>query len=444
MAGIRADPPHRAWAGRFIRCWESGSRHRSRPGKSSSISADLSYLPDHRIGGSIVFPGAGYVEMALAAAREIFGTGSLRRWRTSNFRNSWSSIENVACSAQVVLDPASSEFAVYASRRCVPTIPGICMRADACGKPVEPTPAEVDLAHIRRRCPDAVRSRGVLPSVCRLPAIDYGPTFQGMAQLWRGEREVLAEIHVPSGVSEQLSDYRLHPAVLDACFQSMLAAFPTWANERGPKGEILRAGEDRALRFHATPSTRLFAYARLTEFSPTELKADLQVLDEAGDCLVEVQGLVCRPTGYRARKAEQHPLRISMEAQPRETARAGRGTRITSHRRRCWLPSCRRKAKPCGSGSIALDFRTNSKRCRGRSRPPTSCARCVSWAGRRRRARRCRSRRSPIDLGIAPHYHRWLGLILKELTADEHRFDRGPAPPLEGVVGRVPGVSRRS
>ena len=36
-------------------------------------TAGLSYLPDHRIGDSIVFPGAGYVEMGLAAAREIFG-----------------------------------------------------------------------------------------------------------------------------------------------------------------------------------------------------------------------------------------------------------------------------------------------------------------------------------------------------------------------------------
>ena len=36
-------------------------------------SVALSYLADHRISDSVVFPGAGYVEMGLAAAREIFG-----------------------------------------------------------------------------------------------------------------------------------------------------------------------------------------------------------------------------------------------------------------------------------------------------------------------------------------------------------------------------------
>ena len=38
-------------------------------------TADLDYLTDHRLGRSIVFPGAAYVEMALATARETFGPG---------------------------------------------------------------------------------------------------------------------------------------------------------------------------------------------------------------------------------------------------------------------------------------------------------------------------------------------------------------------------------
>ena len=49
---------------------------------------------------------------------------------------------------------------------------------------------------------------------------------------------MLAEVVVPAVLKERLSDYRLHPAVLDACFQTMLAAFPTWTKERGLDGEI--------------------------------------------------------------------------------------------------------------------------------------------------------------------------------------------------------------
>ncbi len=34
---------------------------------------DLTWLADHKVGGSVVFPGSAYAEMALAAAREWLG-----------------------------------------------------------------------------------------------------------------------------------------------------------------------------------------------------------------------------------------------------------------------------------------------------------------------------------------------------------------------------------
>ncbi len=40
--------------------------------------ADLPYLTDHCVREDVVFPGAGYVEMALAAATEVFGQAGLR------------------------------------------------------------------------------------------------------------------------------------------------------------------------------------------------------------------------------------------------------------------------------------------------------------------------------------------------------------------------------
>src|SRR5262249_41988212 len=36
----------------------------------------LPYLRDHRVQGSVVLPGAAYLEMALAAAAEVFGQGT--------------------------------------------------------------------------------------------------------------------------------------------------------------------------------------------------------------------------------------------------------------------------------------------------------------------------------------------------------------------------------
>ena len=150
-----------------------------------------------------------------------------------------------------------------------------------------------------------------------------------------------------------------------------------------------------------------------------------------------------RPIGHRAQRMRGalYEYQWKFASACRRPVRGG--TRVTSRRRMRWLRSCSRQARPCASGSIGCGFRTNSNRSRGRPRPPTSCAPCVNWAGRQRRTRRCRSRQLADRLGMAPQYHRWLRLMLKELTADEIASTRGAAPPVEGVVGRVPGMSGR-
>ena len=87
LAGIRDDASDRAWAVRCIRCWEIGSRHRSRPGAGPGYGElELSVGPsDRRLdrlsGRRICRDGA-------RGGPRNFRAGSLRRWRTSNSRSS--------------------------------------------------------------------------------------------------------------------------------------------------------------------------------------------------------------------------------------------------------------------------------------------------------------------------------------------------------------------
>ena len=109
-------------------CWEIGSRHRSRPGKSSWISPAWDTCRIIGSASSIVFPGAGYVEMALAVGREMFGPVPCV-------------LEDIEFSeipvprrGDVLLRPRSCSIPTRASSASTrapmhPTIPGICMRA---------------------------------------------------------------------------------------------------------------------------------------------------------------------------------------------------------------------------------------------------------------------------------------------------------------------------
>ena len=353
----------------------------SKPSWSVALdTASLGYLLDHRIGDAIIFPGAGYVEMALAAARETFGPVPCVV-EDIEFQKFLFLDQHAAPLAQVVLDPASSEFEV-------------CTRADASDnawdvhargcvrRSTRPAPDPVDLAEIRRRCPESFGREE-----CNRRFADcgyhYGPTFQGIAQLWRSEREVLAEIDAPSGLSERLSDYRLHPAVLDACFQTLLPALPMWTSWQGTNGETFVPVKIERVRFHATPPLRAFAHTRARCVAPTEFKVDIEVLDEAGNCCVEVQGLIVRPIGHGAQRIRGRLYEYQWKLAPLRSSGQGAGRAP---------PPVAGRAGPCPAA--------------GRRGPAPAVRSCplseripIALAGDRGRLHRARIARARLDAG---------------------------------------------
>ena len=396
LLGIRLEVPKPSW-------------------KVDLDSSDLSYLADHRIGDSTVFPGAGYVEMALAAAREIFGPIPCVL-EDIEFQRFLILDQNGAQAVQVELDPASSEFAVS-------------VRGDASDnswdvhatggirQAIQPTSVKLDLAQIVMRCPDLFSRE---ECNCRFAdaGYHYGPTFQGIERLWRGEREILAEVLVPRDLHEHLSDYRLHPAVLDACFQTMLAAFPTWTNGQVTKGEIFVPVKIDRIRFHAPPPPRMFAYTRVTNFGAGELKVDLQIVDESGGSLVEVRGLTARQTGYRGQRLNNTLYEYQWKLKAREAARGGRD----SHH----LPSPEVLGPVMQEAGEILRQRFNRARFQNefQARSREAAAAYIVRALRELGFSPALCGAVPIEqiaerLGIAPQYHRWLRLMLRELTASD-------------------------
>src|SRR5947209_295608 len=157
--------------------------------------------------------------MGLAAARETFGPVpcALDEVEFQNFL-----LLDRDCAARVVLD--SGNFSVFA-RTSSPDDTWELQARGQVRQLAATMPAAADLESVRRRCAEPVSVEECFGLLADL-GLHYGPTFRGIALLWRGDREALAEIRIPQELNEQRSDYRLHPAVLDACFQCALAAFP--------------------------------------------------------------------------------------------------------------------------------------------------------------------------------------------------------------------------
>jgi acyl transferase domain-containing protein/NADPH:quinone reductase-like Zn-dependent oxidoreductase/short-subunit dehydrogenase/ubiquinone/menaquinone biosynthesis C-methylase UbiE/acyl carrier protein len=387
-----------------------------KPSWSATLdTAGLTYLLDHRIGDSIIFPGAGYVEMALAAARETFGPSPCVV-ENIEFQKFLVLDEGAAPLAQIALDPAASEFEIHS--RSDGADGGWDMHAHGCVRPSNgATPTHVDIAAIRGRCPEEFTQAECNQRFAEC-GYYYGPTFQGITRLWRAEREVIAEIEAPTGVREQLADYRLHPAILDACFQTLLPTLPTWTNWQGMKGETFVPVKIERLRFHATPPTRAFAHTRVAQLGASELKIDIEILDETGLSCVEVQGLVVRAIAYGAQRVRgglyEYQWQLSLPP-----TRAG--ARNSNH-----LPPPDALAAVVEQEGEVLRRRFDRARYQdefqSRSRAAAAAyivraLRELGWTPASRAAQP--AAKLAERLGLAPHYQRWLRFMLKELTADE-------------------------
>ena len=83
----------------------------------------------------------------------------------------------------------------------------------------ESAPAALEsLAAIQARCPD-VHSGAELYAAMERRGLEYGPSFQGAEQVWRGDGESLALVHLPRPPTR--SAYDGHPALLDSCFHAL-------------------------------------------------------------------------------------------------------------------------------------------------------------------------------------------------------------------------------
>jgi polyketide synthase 12 len=251
------------------------------------------YLDDHRLQGAVVFPGTGYVELALAAAVEALGPGP-RAVTSVEFQRALMLPESGTRRLQVVLTPHETGDATFHVFSRAPVAePGRegwalhatgRIRTDA-GESAGPVVPE----EIRSRCTEEIAGADYYRGL-RQSGLEYGPKFQGIERLWRCDGEALGQMRIPAGMESDVEAHQLHPAILDACLQVIGAAVPAEVMAANSGKVFLPVHMDR-VRVYGRPSTRYWSHARLRSV-PTgggdAIEGDVRLLDESGRVLAEV------------------------------------------------------------------------------------------------------------------------------------------------------------
>jgi NADPH:quinone reductase-like Zn-dependent oxidoreductase/acyl carrier protein len=114
--------------------------------------------------------------------------------------------------------------------------------------------------------------------------------------------EVLAEVALDEREAATASDYRVHPALLDAAFQALIAAC------RGMESEatLFMPVQVRQIQYHAPVGARAAAHCRLIRQTADAIEGDIVMFDPAGNVVLDVRGVRCVAVGRRA--ATEIPL----------------------------------------------------------------------------------------------------------------------------------------
>ncbi|MGZ4583085.1 MAG: SDR family NAD(P)-dependent oxidoreductase, partial [Mycobacterium sp.] len=241
-------------------------------------AAAQSWLSDHAVCGTVLFPGAGFVELVLRAGDEV----------------GCSVIEELTLSAplvlpttgavqiQVVVDaggPGARPVAVY-SRVAEPDSAWVLHAEGVLG--TGPVPAPADLSVWPPVGSTAIDLTGVYDELAAR-GYGYGPAFRGLRAMWRRGTEVFAEVDLPRDAGVTVAGFGIHPVVLDAALHALGVA--------SERDRAVLPFAWQGVSLHAAGASRV--RVRLAQAGPGAVS--VEIADPSGLAVLSVRELVTRP-----------------------------------------------------------------------------------------------------------------------------------------------------
>lgn len=255
------------------------------PGRAWETVLDpkgFAWLEDHRIWKQIVFPAAGFLEIALAAGRtahpgvpvsvEDFTLERMLFLSHEAPPRLRTEIDEGSRRVRIFTRaPEADQWTRHASARIV-------------AGPLR-TPPPIDLRELRASLRGPVAHwdfyEGLLAA-----GYGFGPCFRQIERIWHGDGLGLAEVIVPAAMAPHLAGEGCHAAVLDACFQAAPSAFGgAGAGTPGTPsgGEFLPAALGSLHLLEKAPPPRFWVRAEIVERRAETFLADLTLIHPGGE-----------------------------------------------------------------------------------------------------------------------------------------------------------------
>ncbi|MEM8831400.1 MAG: SDR family NAD(P)-dependent oxidoreductase, partial [Cyanobacteria bacterium P01_G01_bin.19] len=280
------DPPHKS---EYIKTSPKDlvhpllGEHIASPLKQTILQSNLqidtvAWLQDHHVEDKAIFPGAAYLELAIALA--IFKQQELPL-AIKDFNIVAPLYINQNSQIQSILDPQKEYLSCE-----IYSLDNDNWQLHAKGKilsAVEPARKE-NLEALKLEFEQSELDIKQHYQNCQAKGINYGKSFQGIKELYGKNERALGLIELPTHLDSQA--YKFHPALLDACLQIIFAALP---QELQSKTYIPVDIEKFTL--YRLPDRKVWSYLELISLESDRCIANVWLYDETGELVAKLQGL---------------------------------------------------------------------------------------------------------------------------------------------------------
>ncbi|MGO4648104.1 SDR family NAD(P)-dependent oxidoreductase [Nocardia sp. 2YAB30] len=249
------------------------------------------WLADHAAFGSVLLPGTGFVELALAAGAKVGAEFIEELLLEAPLLLE----DDAAVDIQIGVEPADGagrrRFEIhsrvvsdgnYYAAEWVSNVNGMLTPV------AKAVPAWVESAVSGRWPPDGVDPVSIDGLYDHLAdmGIDYGSVFQGVRSVWRDGDDLLAEVSLEGESGEQASLFGIHPALLDAAFHPLITEFA----HDVPAGQLPLPFSFGGVRLYRTgvPAVRM----RLVRLEAGRMR--VVAVDDAGAPVLSLDSVVVR------------------------------------------------------------------------------------------------------------------------------------------------------
>jgi len=244
------------------------------------------FLEDHKIQSTVTFPGAGYIEMSLAAIKNLYGSCKSVYGENISFKKAMFLTEDQTVNTRLTYNKNDCTFKIYSK----PITPNQDTEwtLNAQGN-VSPSNSMIEkyysISSYQSRCNKEISKIECYERFKNLGLV-YGELFQGITTVWQGNDEALAKIDLKVQ-TEEMNKYQIHPTVLDLCFQVLASALPF--TDGNDSQRVYMPTEVAEARILGDPAKSFWIYAQITKKDEKSLLGDIVLMDRDGKVILEIK-----------------------------------------------------------------------------------------------------------------------------------------------------------